>query len=121
MLISNQVLSFVQLSPLIDSISVHEIGLESDWTMPITSYLKDGMLPDGKEAVRKLKVQATWFGLIKDVLYKRGFSCLYLRCLIPEEADYLMQEVHEVVCRNHFGSRSLVHKLIRVRYYWPTM
>ena len=39
--------------------------------MPITSYLKDGMLPDSKEAVRKLKVQVARFVLIKDILYKR--------------------------------------------------
>ena len=90
MLIPNQVLSFVQPSPLIDSINVHKIVSESDWTTSITSYLKDGVLPDDKEAARKLKVQVARFVLIKDILYKRGFSHLYLRCLIPEEADYVM-------------------------------
>ena len=55
MLIPNQVLSFVQISPLIDSISMHEIGSKNDWTMPITSYLKGGMLLDDKEAARKLR------------------------------------------------------------------
>ena len=88
---------------------------------PITSYLKDGVLPNGKEAAKKLKVQATRFVLIKDVLYKRGFSRPYLKCLIPEEANYVMREVHEGICGNHSGSQSLVHKLIRARYYWPTM
>ena len=79
------------------------------------------MLPNGKEAARKLKVQAARFVLIKDVLYKRGFSCSYLRCLGPEEADYVIREVHERIYGNHSGLRSLVHKLIRARYYWPTM
>ena len=79
------------------------------------------MLPNGKEAARKLKVQAARFVLIKDILYKRGFSRLYLRCLGPEEADYVMREVHEGIYGNHSGARSLVHKLIRVGYYWPTM
>ena len=32
-----------------------------------------------------------------------------------------MREVHEGICRNHLGSQSLVHKLIRAGYYWPTM
>jgi len=121
MLIPNQVLSFVQLSPLIGSISVHEIGSKNDWTTPITSYLKDGVLLDGKEAARKMKVQATRFVLIKDVLFKRGFSHPYLRCLIPEEVDYVMQEVQEGVYGNHSGSQSLVHKLIRAGYYWLIM
>ena len=46
------VLSFVQLSPLIDFDSVQEIGSESNWTTPIASYLKDGVLPEEKEAIR---------------------------------------------------------------------
>ena len=121
MLIPNQVLSFILLSPLIDSINVHKIGSESDWMTPITSYLKDGMLLDDKGVARKLKVQVAQFMLIKDILYKRGFSRPYLRCLILEKADYVMREVHEGVCGNHSRSRSLVHKLIRAGYYWPTM
>ena len=89
--------------------------------MPIISYLKDSVLLDGKGAARKLKVQATHFVLIKNVLYKRGFFQPYLRCLILKKANYVMREVHEGVCGNHSGSRSLVHKLIRMGYYWPTM
>ena len=78
-------------------------------------------MPDGKEATRKLKVQAARFVLIKDVLYKRGFSCPYLRCLGTEEVDYVIREVHEGIYGNHSGSRSLVHKLVRAGYYWTTM
>ena len=80
--------------------------------MPLISYLKTGMLSDGKDVVRKLKFQASRFVLIKDVLYKRGFSQPYLRCLSHEEADYIMREVHEGICGNHLGAQSLVHKLI---------
>ena len=113
MLVPNQLLSFIQVSSLIDKgMNVQEIGFESNWTTPLISYLRNGMLPDGKDAARKLKVQASRFVLIKDVLYKRGFSHPYLRCLSPEEADYVMREVHEGICRNHSGARSLVNKLI---------
>ena len=121
MITHGNVLSFVQLSPLIDSGDVQEIGFKSNWTTTIASYLKDGVLPDEKEAARKLKVWAARFVLIKYVLYKRGFSCPYLRCLGNKEANYVMKEVHEGICGNHSGSRSLVHKLVRARYYWPTM
>ncbi|XP_075663264.1 uncharacterized protein LOC142632820 [Castanea sativa] len=121
MIAPDKVLSFIQLSPLINNIDVQEIGFESNWTITLTSYLRDGTLPEGKEAARKLKVQASQFILIRDVLYKRGLSRPYLRCLGPKEADYVMREVHEGICGNHSGSRSLVHKLIRAGYYWPTM
>ena len=53
MLIHGQVLSFIQISSLIDDTSVQEIGFENYWMMPIASYLKDSVLLDDKEAVRK--------------------------------------------------------------------
>ena len=96
---------------------MQEIDSESNWTTLLISYLKNGVLPDGREAARKLKVQAAWFILMKDVLYKRGFSHPYLRCLGPKEADYVMREVHEGICGNHSRSRSLAHKLIRAGHY----
>ena len=118
MLVPNQVLSFVQVSSLIDKdTSVQEIGSESNWTMPLVSYLRNGMLLDRKDTARKLKVQAAQFVLIKDILYKRGFSCPYQRCLGPDKADYVIREVNEGICRNHSGARSLVNMLIRVGYY----
>ena len=122
MLVPEQVLSFVQVSSLInDGTNVQEVGSKSNWPTPFISYLKTGVLPDGNDAARKLKVQASRFVLIKDVLYKRGISRPYLRCLSHEEADYVIREVHEGICRNHSGARLLVHKLIRAGYYWPTM
>ena len=91
---------------------MQEICFDSSWTTPLVSYLKDGVLPDGKEVARKLKVQVARFVLIKDVIYKRGFSQPYMRCLGTEEADYVMREVYEGICGNHLGSRPLVHKLV---------
>jgi len=121
-LVPDQVLSFIQTSSLIDEVmSVHDIGIENNWTTPLISYLRDGMLLDGKDATRKLEVQASHFVLIKEVIYKRGFSRPSLRCLGPEEVNFVIRKVHEGICRNHSRSRSLVNKLIRAGYYWPTM
>ena len=72
MITHGNVISFVQLSPLIDFGNVQEIGSESNWTTTIASYLKDGVIPDEKEVAKKLKVRVARFVLIKEVLYKRG-------------------------------------------------
>ena len=48
MAIPGNVLSFVQLSPLIDPSNVQEICSDSSWTVPLVSYLKDGVLLDEK-------------------------------------------------------------------------
>ena len=122
MIPSKQVLSFVQICLLIvNEANVQEINSEKNWTTPLIAYLRSGILSDGKDAARKLKVQVLRFVLIRDVIYKRGFSRPYFRCLSHDEADYVMKEVHEDICGNHSRARSLVHKLIRAGYYWPTM
>ena len=74
MLVPKQVFSFVQASPLIDDgMNVQEVGFENNWMTLLISYLKTGMLSDGKDVASKLKFRASRFVLIKDVLYKRGF------------------------------------------------
>ena len=87
----------------------------------ITKYLEEGTSPTDLVEARKLKVKFARFVLIQGILYKRGFSLPYLRCLDKPEAKYVMREVHEGICSNHSGARSLVHKLVRVGYYWPMM
>ena len=105
MIPSEQVLSFVQISSLIDDkAKMQEVNLDKNWTTPLITYLRSGILLDEKDAARKMKVQASRFVLIKDVLYKRGFSRPYLRCLSHDEADYVMKEVHEGICGNHSGA-----------------
>ena len=88
---------------------------------PIISYFKDGKLPEGKDEAKKLRVKAARYVLINEVLYKRGFSQPYLRCLTPNEANYVLREIHEGACGNHSEARSLIHKVVRAGYYWPTV
>ena len=58
--VPNQVLSFIQLCSVInEGTNVQELGFESNWTMPLASYLRNDMLLDGKDTARKLKVQAS--------------------------------------------------------------
>ena len=105
MIPSEQVLSFVQISSLIDDkAKMQEVNSDKNWTTPLIAYLRSGILLDEKDAARKMKVQASRFVLIRDVLYKRGFSRPYLRCLSHDEADYVMKEVHEGICGNHSGA-----------------
>ena len=55
-LVPEQVLSFVQISSLINvGANVQEVNSESNWTTPLISYLKTGVLPDGNDVARKLK------------------------------------------------------------------
>ena len=94
---------------------------EEIWMTPIISYLKDGKLSEGKDEARKLRVKTARYVLLDEVLYKRGFFPPYLKCLALDEANYVLREVYEGACGNHSGDRSLIHKIVRAGYYWPTI
>ena len=79
----------IQYLPNIDFPEVHQIEDEKNWMTPIISYLNDRKLPEGKDEARKLRVRSARYVLMDEVLYKRGFSQPYLRCLAPDEANYV--------------------------------
>ena len=107
----------IQYMPSIDLLEVQQIGSDENWMTPIVGYLKEGKLPQGKDEARKLRIKLAKYVLMDEMLYKRGFSQPYLRCLASDEANYVLREVHEKACGNHSGARSLVHKVVRAGYY----
>ena len=54
---------------------------------PIVIYLKDGRLSEDKDEVRRLRIKDAKYVLINVVLYKRGFSQPYLRCLALDKSN----------------------------------
>ena len=111
----------IQYMPSIDLPEVQQIGSDENWITPIVGYLKEGKLPQGRDEARKLRIKSTKYVLMDEVLYKKGFFQPYLRCLAPDEANYVLREVHERAYGNHSKARSLVHKVVRAGYYWPTI
>ena len=111
----------IQYMPSIDLPEVQQIEGDENWMTPIVGYLKEGKLPQARDEARKLRIKSAKYVLMDEVLYKRGFFQPYLRCLAPDEANYVLREVHEGACGNHSGARSLVHKVVRAGYYCPTI
>ena len=83
----------------------------------IISFLQDGHLPHDTDEAKKIKKRAAKFTILNDTLYKRGFFMPYLKCLGKDEAKYILEEIHEGVCGDHAGPRSLVSKVIRTGYF----
>nr|CAN79632.1 hypothetical protein VITISV_038058 [Vitis vinifera] len=94
---------------------------DQEWTHDIAEYLRTGTLPGDPKQAHKIRVQAARFTHIGGHLYKRSFTGPYLRCLGHSEAQYVLAELHEGICGNHSGGRSLAHRAHSQGYYWPTM
>ena len=111
------------LEPLesIDNGEVSPVMSEQSWMDPIWDYLVEGTLPSNPKEASKLRARSTRFTIHRGTLYKRGFSTPILKCVGKKDANYILREVHEGVCGNHIGARSLARKTLRQGYYWPTM
>ena len=107
----------VQKRPSIKEVPTFVIQSTNSWITPIISFLQDRRLPQDVEEAKKIKKRAARFIILNDTLYKRGFSMPYLKCVDKDEAKYILKEIHEGVCGDHAGTRSLVNKVIRTSYF----
>ena len=109
--------------PSIDpySMMVAPVGSMPSWMDPIWDYINDGTLPDDPKETAKIRVRSSRFTNHKGSLYKRGFFTPFLKCIAGEDTEYVLREVHEGICGNHIGARTLTGKVLRQGYYWPTI
>ena len=100
---------------------MRQIDTEPSWMDPIIRFLNEGELPEDKAEAKKIRWMASQYVILDGTLYKRSFSQPLLKCLGPTDADYALREVHEGICGDHLGGRSLAYKIIRQGYYWPSI
>ena len=105
----------------VDNGEVSPVMSEPSWMDPIWDYLVDGKLSSDPKKASKLRARSARFTVHQGTLYKRGFSAPILKCVGKEDANYILREVHEGICGNHIGARTLAGKTLRQGYYWPTM
>ncbi|XP_057721342.1 uncharacterized protein LOC130935562 [Arachis stenosperma] len=96
---------------------VNDVFQEQDWRTLYMEFIKHGKIPKEEKNPRPFQRRASFFTIIGDDLYRRGFSQPLLKCLGDEEATLAMEETHEGICGTHIGGRSLATKILRAGYY----
>nr|XP_025635638.1 uncharacterized protein LOC112729691 [Arachis hypogaea] len=96
-------------------------GLDLGWMNALIEYLKFDILPQKEKEAKKIRRKAQNYTLVKNILYKRGISTPLLKCVPTSRTTEVLKEVHNGICENHLGARSLARKVIRVGFYWPTL
>ena len=114
-------LSTLSITPTNPQSTINSVTSADTCITPIIQYLKDDYLPEDKKKARLLRLKATKYILYDEQLYRRGFSTSLLKCIDLTEGNYILQEIHEMVCGNHAGGQSLAHKVLQQGYFWLTL
>ncbi|XP_025670714.1 uncharacterized protein [Arachis hypogaea] len=103
------------------AVAFHLTKIAPSWMDPIADFLQNGKLPQDEKEAKAIRREAAKYTIIQDQLFKKGLSQPLLKCLHPDQTNYVLREVHEGCCGHHIGGKALSRKLIRAGYYWLTM
>ena len=100
--------------PSIDpySMVVAPVGFVPSWMDPIWDYIIDGTLPDDQKEVAKIRARSARFTNHNGSLYKRGFFTPFLKCIVREDTEYVLREVHEGM-RESYRSSGISRKSLK--------
>ncbi|GJW96144.1 reverse transcriptase domain-containing protein [Tanacetum coccineum] len=71
------------------------------WMTPLFKYLTKGTLPTEVKKTMAIRRKSWRFAVINETLYTKSFLGLWLRCLGPLHANYVLREIHEGSCIMH--------------------
>ncbi|CAL9021503.1 unnamed protein product [Prunus brigantina] len=80
------------------------VRYENMWMSPFYIFLTNGTLPSDKYQARKLRYRSARYTVINDILYKRGYTTSYLKCITAEQGEYVLREIHVGVSTSIFAN-----------------
>ena len=107
--------------PSIEGPTVLVIETTTDWRTPIIEYIRNGTLPPSRNESRKVLRRASHYFLWGNDLYHRGHSMPCLRCVGPNDARLILEELHDGLCGSHQAAPTLKRKVLISGYYWPSI
>ena len=69
---------------------VDPIDMAPSWIDPLLAFLTSGDLPIEKAEARRVRYRAARYHIFNGVLYKRGYTIPYLRCVHPAQVQPIM-------------------------------
>ena len=74
-----------------------------------------------KTRARSVKLKAAKFCVMNQYLYWKDPCGILINCLLENEAQHTMKEFHQGGYGGHHAWKVTTNKVLRVRFYWPSM
>jgi hypothetical protein len=94
-----------------------------EWYAYIIFYLKNLTCPSHLVGHKKraLRLKSSKYVLTRYGLGWKNPDGVILRCVDDVESKNLVDELHGGFCCGHFAAKNTTNKILRARYYWPTI
>lgn len=106
-----------------DNSCVLLVCLRDDWFFKISYFLTYGECLEhltSKER-RSLRLKATKYAIVNDVIYKKGLDGAFLRCVDKDQQEKLLNSLHNEACGGNSSSTMTTFKILRNGFYWHGM
>jgi hypothetical protein len=87
---------------------------------PIKAHLDNQPISDDNAEIECIARKSRTYHLIDGVLYRQGANGMMMKCISKDEGSQLLWDIHSGVCGAHSSWRSIVGKVFKHRFYWPT-
>jgi hypothetical protein len=96
---------------------------DCSWYKDIIFFLQNLHPPSGMERnkVRSLKLKSIKYFFVDQILYWKDPLGVFLRCLDPQEAEKIMSNFRDSLCRRHHYWRTTAYKILKVGYLCPSL
>ena len=104
-------------------VPILDIFLQSPWYLDIVYVLQHFSPPPGmyKSNGRSLKLKSIKYCILNSALFWKDPTSVLLNCLVEEEVQKVMHDFHKGDCGGHLFWKTIANKVLRARYYWPTL
>jgi hypothetical protein len=92
----------------------------NDCREPIIRYIRNEEELEDKAAAERITRQSAHYTVIGGALYRRGATGVLMKCISSVTGKQLLDEIHVRQCGIHATSRTLVGKVFRSGFHWPT-
>ena len=93
------------------------------WYYDIMKFLEFGVYPNGADKRKhfSIRMMAMQFILCEGQFYRRSYDGIHLHYLKKEEAEKVMEEIHQGIYGPNMNGRMLAKMILRIGNYWNTM
>jgi len=97
--------------------------LDSPLYTDIIHVLLNLQAPPGLSRTKRrfLKMTSLKYCILDSTLFWKNHEGILLNCLLKDEADKVLNEFHAGDCGGHLYWKSTADKILRARFYWPTL